>query len=643
MKTNLIRSFSTRISLYILLITGILFSVAFFIFYQSARRQVQVEAERNVSASLENTILHIDDVLHSVEVAVTNNAWQIDRYIDRPDSMYSVVRRLLEDNPVIMGSAIAFEPNYYPDKGRFFSPYAYRQENGIMTKQLGTDNYEYHYMDWYQIPKLLDRPYWSEPYFDTGGGEFIMTTFSLPLHDREGNLFAIFTADLSLEWLTQKVNALQLYPSSYNLMVGRSGTYLVHPYPERILAETVFTATLDMADTTVANIGRCMIAGEQGFATLQNDSLSTSYIFYAPIKRTGWSVAVACTYDDIFAGVDRIRFQVTTIAVIGLFLLLVFCLCAIRRLLRPLTALANATRTIAQGKLDTPLPKLRRRNDEMGMLYDAFAHMQTSLATYMQNLAATTAKKERIESELRIASEIQMGMIPKIFPPFPERNDIDLFATLVPAKEVGGDLYDFFVENDTLYFTVGDVSGKGVPASLLMAVTRSLFRTMASYMKTPAAIVSSLNDSLSESNDSGMFVTLFLGTLDLKSGILRYCNAGHNPPVLFSPGKQAAFLPVKPNIPLGVFNGFGFQEEETKLSAGTSLFLYTDGVTEAENREKQLFSDERLLHVLDDLAGNKPATVISHVMEQIHIHATGTEQNDDITMLCLHYINRPKV
>lgn len=217
-------------------------------------------------------------MLHSVEVAVANNAWQINRYIDRPDSMYSVVHRLQEDNPVIMGSAIAFEPNYYPDKRRFFSPYAYRQDSSIVTKQLGTDNYEYHYMDWYQIPKLLDRPYWSEPYFDSGGGEFIMTTFSLPLHDREGNLFAIFTADLSLEWLTQKVNALQLYPNSYNLMVGRSGTYLVHPYPERILAETIFTATLDMADTSVANIGRRMIAGEQGFATLQNSAMTSIFL-----------------------------------------------------------------------------------------------------------------------------------------------------------------------------------------------------------------------------------------------------------------------------------------------------------------------------------------------------------------------------
>lgn len=438
MKFTVTRSFSTRISIYILLVTGAILCATFLVFYRSARKKVQIEAETRASVSLDNTVLRIDEVLHSVEVALTNNAWQVDRYIHCPDSMFSIARRLLESNSIIIGSAIAFEPDYYPEKGHFFSPYAYRNGDSIVCKQLGVESYDYHYMDWYQIPKLLDRPYWSEPYFDTGGGEKIMTTYSLPLHDSNGKLYAVFTADLSLEWLAQKVGSLKLYPDSYNLVIGRSGTYLVHPYPERILTETIFTATYDMKDTTVVGIGHRMIAGEKGFATIQNDSLSTSYIFYAPVERTGWSVAVACTYDDIFAGVDRIRNRIVIIAAAGLLLLLVFCLCTIRQLVHPLTRLANSIRNIAQGDLMTPLPPLGKRHDEMGMLYDSFGFMQHSLSEYMKELAATTANKERIESELRIASEIQMEMIPKIFPPFPERKDIDLFATILPAKAVGG-------------------------------------------------------------------------------------------------------------------------------------------------------------------------------------------------------------
>lgn len=638
MKFTVTRSFSTRISIYILLVTGAILCATFLVFYRSARKQVQIEAETRASVSLDNTVLRIDEVLHSVEVALTNNAWQVDRYIHCPDSMFSIARRLLESNSIIIGSAIAFEPDYYPEKGHFFSPYAYRNGDSIVCKQLGVESYDYHYMDWYQIPKLLDRPYWSEPYFDTGGGEKIMTTYSLPLHDSNGKLYAVFTADLSLEWLAQKVGSLKLYPDSYNLVIGRSGTYLVHPYPERILTETIFTATYDMKDTTVVGIGHRMIAGEKGFATIQNDSLSTSYIFYAPVERTGWSVAVACTYDDIFAGVDRIRNRIVIIAAAGLLLLLVFCLYTIRQLVHPLTRLANSIRNIAQGDLMTPLPPLGKRHDEMGMLYDSFGYMQHSLSEYMKELAATTANKERIESELRIASEIQMEMIPKIFPPFPERKDIDLFATILPAKAVGGDLYDFFVENDCLFFTVADVSGKGIPASLLMVVTRSLFRTMASHLKTPAAILSSLNDALSESNESGMFVTMFLGVLHLKTGVLAYCNAGHNPPVFFTQQEQAHFLQVTPNIPLGLFHGFNYTEQELTLTADASLFLYTDGVTEAENPDKQLFSEERLLKELDRLSDGTPTFIVNQMMEAIHSHAAGAEQSDDITMLCLHYL-----
>lgn len=637
MKTRITHSFSTRISLYILLAAGTIFLVAFIIFYHSARNLVQKEAEGHGETSLSNTILQIDDVLHSVEVAVRNTAWLIPEHLDEPETMYAIVQRLLEQNPIISGSAIAFEPDFFPREGKFYAPYAYRQEEQIVCKQLGTENYDYHYMDWYQIPKLLNCPYWSEPYLDTGGGEMMMTTYSLPLYDSAGNLYAVFTADISLEWLTQKVNSLHVYPHSYNLMIGRSGTYLVHPYPERILNETIFTATLDMEDQTVAEVGRKMIAGKQGFETIFNDdSLSTSYVFYAPVLRTGWSMAVVCTYKDVFADVDQIRTVVLYVALAGMCLLLFFCIYIIRQLTSPLTKLADATREIAKGDFTSPLPPIRQKNDELGKLYDAFAYMQRSLVDYIRELKTTTANKERIESELRIAREIQMGMIPKIFPPFPDREDIDLYATLKPAKEVGGDLYDFFIEGDVLYFTIGDVSGKGVPASLLMAVTRSLFRNMAPHVQEASRIAESLNNSISAGNESSMFVTLFVGILDLKTGRLRYCNAGHNAPVFLSSGK-AEWLPVLPNLPLGLLEGFGYREQEIVLPGDATLFLYTDGVTESENTAKELFSEDRLIEFLEKHIHEAPTGLVNGMMSEIDKHAAGAEQSDDITMLCLRY------
>ena len=200
----------------------------------------------------------------------------------------------------------------------------------------------------------------------------------------------------------------------------------------------------------------------------------------------------------------------TALAVLLVMALL--CYVIIYRLTAPLVQFAQSANDIAHGNFSVKLPRIKSRN-EMRMLRDSFDYMQRSLIKYTEELKATVANKERIESELRIARGIQMGMIPKMVPPFPEREDIDLYAMLVPAKEVGGDLYDFFIEDEKLYFIVGDVSGKGIPASLVMAVTCRLFRTVASHVTDPSEIVSSLNNALSESNESNMFCTFFLGIL----------------------------------------------------------------------------------------------------------------------------------
>jgi sigma-B regulation protein RsbU (phosphoserine phosphatase) len=230
-----------------------------------------------------------------------------------------------------------------------------------------------------------------------------------------------------------------------------------------------------------------------------------------------------------------------------------------------------------------------------------------------------------------------MGMVPKIFPPFPEREDVDLYANLIPAKEVGGDLYDFFIEGNKLYFIVGDVSGKGIPASLVMAVTCRLFRTVSAHFATPAEIVTALNDALAESNESNMFCTFFIGILNLDNGHLQYCNAGHNAPVMVTPSGEVKFMEVQPNLPLGLFGSFPYEGQECYIVKGTSIFLYTDGVTEAEDKAKVLYSDERLLDLLGKQGKNTPQMIAENVLDDINKHVNGAEQSDDITIMCVHY------
>lgn len=252
----------------------------------------------------------------------------------------------------------------------------------------------------------------------------------------------------------------------------------------------------------------------------------------------------------------------------------------------------------------------------------------------MKQLGEVTATKERIESELKIARNIQMAMIPKIFPPFPDRSDLDMFAGLVPAKEVGGDLYDFYIRDEKLFFCIGDVSGKGVPASLVMAVTRALFRSLSAHEDNPAKLVSAMNDSMSDGNDYNVFVTFFLGVLDLQSGRLRYCNAGHNAPItltdLISP------LPVEPNVPLGIVKGMCFKGQEMQFKHDDAIFLYTDGITEAENNAQEMFGEDRMLSVLHTRRSAQEQ--VSSVVKAVEVFSGDAPQSDDRTLLFVHYL-----
>ena len=256
--------------------------------------------------------------------------------------------------------------------------------------------------------------------------------------------------------------------------------------------------------------------------------------------------------------------------------------------------------------------------------------------TNMKKIQNISIRNERMESELHIAREIQMAMIPKTFPPFPDRNDLDFAASIVPAKEVGGDLYDFFIRDEKLYFCIGDVSGKGVPASLVMAVTRSLFRAMSARESGPQRIVSSMNDTMSESNESNMFVTFFCGVLNLATGQLRYCNAGHNPPLLLS--DDIHLLDVQTNIPLGVVYGYKYDEQEIQLRFDDSLLLYTDGLTEAENRQAQQFGLDRVKTALQIRGSSQEH--LDRLLASVNEFVGDAPQSDDLTMLFIRFLSQ---
>ena len=638
------RKLSVRVSLWVVMFAAVIFIAALgFLFYQS-REAVRQEAISRASQILDKTSLRVEGILNRVEVASEMTEWLVQRHPNKADSMFVYSRGMLQNNPDFYNCSIAFEPYYFENYGRYFSAYSKHMGDSIRTVQGGSDNYQYFFMDWYLMPTLLDHPCWTEPYVDldvaTNTSEMV-TSYCRAIKDKQGKMIGVINTSLSLNWLSQTLTALKPYPNSYSIMIGRGGTFFVHPDSTKITRQTIFTQTIEQPDSAMVALGYAMQRGEEGVKQMNIDG-KNSYVFYKPLGQTGCSMAIVCPESDIFGGFDRLRRTVMSIVFVGLLLMLYFFIRIITRELSPLRRLAHEAETIASGQFNTKLPDFER-TDEIGQLSHSFGNMQQSLVKYIDELKDTTAQKASIESELQVASGIQMGMLPKTFPTYPDRDDVQLYASLTPAKEVGGDLFDFYFRDEKLFFCIGDVSGKGVPASLFMAVTRAVFRTVSARESMPDRIMASLNQTMVDMNETNMFVTLFIGVLDLPTGRLHYCNAGHDAPLLVGAG--VGMLPCDSNIPVGVMDQWKYTLQESQIFTGTTIFLFTDGLTEAEDATHAQFRMERVndvaAHALADHQ-QEPRQLIGVMTDAVHQFVGDAEQSDDLTLMAIQYIKKQR-
>ena len=636
------RKLSVRVSLWVVFFAAIIFNVALgFLFYQ-ARETVRQEAINSATQILDKTSLRVEGILNRVEVASNMTRWLVQRHPNKADSMFVYSRGALLNNPDFYTCSIAFEPYYFKDKGRYFSAYTKHLGDSLRTIQGGSDHYQYFFADWYLMPQLLDKPCWTEPYMDldapTNTFEMV-TSYCLPIKDKNDQFIGVINTSLSITWLSQTISAVKPYPNSYSIMIGRGGTYFVHPDTTKITRQTIFTQTMEQPDTALTALGYAMQRGEEGMKHMNIDG-KDCYVFYKPLGQTGCSMAIVCPESDIFGGFDRLRNSVRAIVLVGLLLMLYLFIRIITRELQPLRRLADEAETIASGQFDAMLPDFKRI-DEIGQLSHSFGNMQQSLVKYIDELKNTTAQKASIESDLRIASGIQMGMLPEQFPTREDRDDVELYASLTPAKEVGGDLFDFYFRDEKLFFCIGDVSGKGVPASLFMAVTRSTFRTVSAHESMPDRIVTIMNKTIADMNKNHMFVTLLVGVLDLPTGRLHYCNAGHDAPLLIGAG--VGELPCDPNIPVGFMPTWKYSLQEARIFTGTTILLFTDGLTEAMNADYEQFQMERVNEVANRALSNQqqsPRQLIAQMTDAVHEFVGDAEQSDDLTMMAIQYIKQ---
>ena len=630
------RSLSARLSLWIVLVASLLLLSMIISLSRVWRTGVRAEVDKDAAQVLDNAVLRLDDILDDVERTASVLYRFVIRDLDKPDMMVSHSNNTIRYNSALSGCSISFEPGYYPSKGEYYSIYSWPGENDkIEWEQEGADDYRYYEKEWYLYSKQLGYDCWTEPYLDTTGiagkGVEMLISYCTPVFDSTSVFVGAITLDLSLKQLSEALYNVRPYPNAYCILIGEGGKYLVHPDSDKLMTHSIYSDAEELAVPELVKLGESMEKQERGEQELFLNG-QHYYVFYRPVPTTGWNIAIFCPESDIYGGYDRLQRKILWSLLAGLALVFLLSVLLIRHQLAPLAKLAEEADFIASGNFDRPMP-VRKRNDEIGVLSQSFVHMQSSLVRHIQELTESTASRERMERELQIARNIQMGMVPH---DFDLGKKVDLYASMVPAREVGGDLYDCFVQDDKLYLCIGDVSGKGVPASLFMSVARAMFRVVARQGLAPAEIARRINDTVSEKNDQMIFVTMFLAAVDLKTGVMEYCNCGHNAPVLFpGPDKAPAFLDCLSNTALGIASGFDYEGQRVDDMRGKILFLYTDGLNEAENADHEQFGNDRMLACLGDGPFLDARSLIDRLSEAVASHVAGAEASDDLTMLCL--------
>ena len=612
---------------------GTIFISAFVFNYYSLKK-IYIDSARNDARDLTRIVSErVSGTLGGVQKVTATIATVIEKHHYNEAELFGLLENAVTYNPEIYGMTIAYEPYAFNPLVHSFAPYVYREHGEIKVSQAHPNYINWR---WYSTPKTEKRSVWSDPYVNTVT-DSISSTYAVPFYraEPEKHQFqGVVSATISLEWLQKIVSSTTIGQTGYAFLISKDGDFVTVPKTEYLMNYSIFFVATILLNPNLDKLGQEMVQGKEGFIQI-NDFIynQKSWVYYAPVSDSGFSLGVVIPEKELFAGLYHLYRQLVLIALSGLILLVVVISVISRRITKPLHALAGTAAAIAQGNLNVELAEPRSR-DEIGSLTLSFREMQEALKEYMVNLAVTTAAKERIESELKIARSIQMSFLPKRFPPMAARDFVEIAALLEPAREVGGDLFDFFMIDDHhLFFTVGDVSDKGVPAALFMAVTITLLKGLTELGLEPAQVFAKVNRELALENDSLMFVTCFCGILNLETGVFAYSNAGHPPPILIRPGQEPHWLTLPPGVFLGINEHSSFGTEQIILQPGDMILAYSDGITEADDQEQRLYSGERLMATVRNYRGDSAEALLQAVRASVADFARGTPQADDITIL----------
>lgn len=632
---------TTRLSIVVLACSILVYLVVFGIGYSLIHRLVINNIENTGKNIVNSAVRDVNDI---VEV-VARISKSMDSYLQisptDKDKLFEAIEMVLINNDELSGLSISFEPYSANPKNKYYSPYCFSKNGQIKCEMIGSDNYDYFNMNWYKETKLSGTAVWTDPYLDSEYSNIYILSHSAPFYEKINGkkIFrGIVSADISLPWLQNMISKAAGNRKGYAFLISQTGTFITFPEQDYALKKSIWDIAKEENSSDLNKIAYEMTTGKTGVKPF-NDFITgeRSWIFYKPVVLSGWSIGIVFSEKTLFSKAYLIVHWMMALYVFGMIILCIAVFILSQRITKPLIRLSANANQIASGNLDTNIPSTIRR-DEIGILARSFSSMQDNLKKHIKMLTETVAHQERINNELKIAHDIQQSIVPKEFSTIGLADNIKAFGKLVPARQVGGDLYDCYkIDDRHTFFVIGDVSDKGVHASLIMAIVLTLLKGLSKNLHNPSSMLEIANKQILKKNQESMFVTLFCGILDNETGEFKYANAGHIPPILINKKRTVPLLSEHPNMPLGVKINAKFTWETITLENEDKIFMYTDGVTDACNKTGEFFGEERLLNSLENKKNETPEKLVNSIFTTVTDHADKCPLPDDIALLCFSF------
>lgn len=617
----------------------LLLSLVFILSFIVTRSLVSKVMIRNIRESL-SSIVHENVLLIDAQLDQIMSQSQVLYGLmhvsgNREQTVQSVIDILFSQNMDLTSVCVAYsDESFRQAQANIYLPDSLRHvvswqipESGFLTS------------DWFQIPILTEKPYWSEPWFDALGSKSLISSYSIPLV-HEGKIYGVIRMDTHVRNLERIKLPDRLARDGYTFLISQYGTVIAHPADSLVMNYSIFALADEHQDQKLRNIGLQMINGASDFLRFDEDSfIGKNWIYFSPLQSNKWSLAVVVGEKEVFSDMNNL------LVLLGITFLLLFIVISLGTYTRtmsihkPLRSLSDAAAKIGDGDFKAILPSASNVY-EIANLTNSFSMMQASLEKYIASLQIITDEKDKIQTEVMFAADVQRKLIPANEPLATPGGELRAYGILQPAGDVGGDLYDYFLWGEKQFcFAIADVSGKGIVAAMTMTMVTSLLRSTVPYNSDPSAIMHALNNFLVKTNlESGM-ITIVFGIIDLKRGKLNFSNCGHVPIYIRGGNRELRKLHQTHSTALGIFEGITIDSQTIELSPGDQIVLVTDGITEALNSTDEFFGASGLESVLDGLQNPIAETTAKAIFSEVNKHSANTEQSDDITILVIDFLH----